>query len=155
MTAVDDAVLNPLVLADGHRVEVAPVLAVQMFPPAEVAAQVLVRMSRMVGLETVRTPVFDWRPGRRKAAAAASVSPNGRWVVTAAREVIFDDSTAALPPDELDQVWLDTARETGRALLFIGGPGRLESLDDLERAAADGALIGGWCSVSVPARPAL
>lgn len=151
MTALDDAVLKPLVMGHGRRKETLPLLAVQMFPPRDMAAQVIDGLARKVGLEHVRAPVFDWRPGRRKAAAAASVARSGRWVVTAGREIVFDDSTAALPPDEVDQLWLNTARDTGRALLFIGGPGPLETLEDLERAIGERSLVGGWCSVSLPA----
>ncbi|WP_338747852.1 hypothetical protein [Janibacter alittae] len=149
-TGVDDAVLCPMLMAHGTSKQILPLLAVQMFPPAGRATEMLELFARRVGLEHVTGPVSDWRPGRRKPAVQASVARNGRWVVTATRGVIFDDSTAAVAPDGLDQAWIDTAGEIERALIFIGGPRPLQTPNDLEAAAAASALIGGWTAVTLP-----
>lgn len=150
MVGIDDVALTPMLLGQARSQQVVALLSLQMFPPADRAVEHFQVAARTLGLEPVRGDVVDWQPGRRKPAARTQVTRNGRWIITSGREILFDDSTAAAPPDELDRAWIDTARLSGKAVLFLGGPGPLQNPRDLMAAAKNGTLIGGWTSVNLP-----
>lgn len=147
---MDDAFATTIVIGDGGAGEVVPGLTVRMFPPALLAKRVLRQLAKNCRFEVVRGTVIGWRPRSDESMAHVAVARNGRTVVTAGKELLFDDSVGAMSPDSVDRLWMTFARQRGKVLVYVGGPARVQTLADLEQAAVDGLLVAAWADVSLP-----
>lgn len=147
---IDDAFATTLLVGDGQADEVVPALSIRMFPPATVAKRMFRQLAKSYRFEPVTRPVLTWRPKASESLARIVLARNGRTVVTAGDQVLFDDSVGALAPDAIDQAWMEFVGERGKALVLLGGPARIQTLKDLEAAAGDGLLVAGWADVTLP-----